>query len=229
MKRRLFKIGLLLLGVLLGGAIVNVAVAWGFAVRQPPTHLVLGWYRRSCTLDNELAIAEKSWFVEAGRAEQSIRRAVTLYAVSSTVRRAGSNYATYIAPWADNRYVAIEGRFGWPALSLVGGKLAAFNQPTGSALTSKWILPIDAFEKSSVHKNFRHGLPLLPLSSGFAINTIFYAAILWLLFFAPDAVRRTIRRRRGLCPACAYPIGTSPVCTECGAVVEPRPPRGGGM
>ena len=59
-------------------------------------------------------------------------------------------------------------------------------------------------------------IPGRPVWSGFAINTIFYAAILWLLFFTPGAVRRTIRRKRGLCPACAYPIGTSPVCTECG-------------
>jgi hypothetical protein len=27
------------------------------------------------------------------------------------------------------------------------------------------------------------------------------------------------RARRGLCPACAYPIGTSPVCTECGKML----------
>ena len=35
------------------------------------------------------------------------------------------------------------------------------------------------------------------------------------------------RRKRGLCPACAYPIGTSPVCTECGAAIQPQ--RGAGM
>jgi hypothetical protein len=57
---------------------------------------------------------------------------------------------------------------------------------------------------------------LIPLGTVLSINTIFYAAILWLLFFAPGAMRRTIRRNRGLCPACGYPIGTSSVCTECG-------------
>ena len=31
--------------------------------------------------------------------------------------------------------------------------------------------------------------------------------------------RRTRRRRRGQCEKCAYPIGVSPVCTECGAAV----------
>ena len=55
---------------------------------------------------------------------------------------------------------------------------------------------------------------------GFAINTIFYAAMLWLLLAVPGFVRRRIRTRRGQCPACAYPIGTSNVCTECGAAVK---------
>ena len=27
---------------------------------------------------------------------------------------------------------------------------------------------------------------------------------------------------RGLCPACSYPVGTSPLCTECGKPVRPR-------
>jgi len=62
-------------------------------------------------------------------------------------------------------------------------------------------------------------LPVSPIWPGFAINTIFYAAILWLLCVAPFALRRRIRARRGLCPACAYPIGTSDVCTECGKTV----------
>jgi hypothetical protein len=52
---------------------------------------------------------------------------------------------------------------------------------------------------------------------GFAINTVFYATILWGLFAAPFALRRRLRVKRGLCPKCAYPVGTSDVCTECGA------------
>src|SRR5262245_36915851 len=52
-------------------------------------------------------------------------------------------------------------------------------------------------------------LPLMPLWPGFAINTVFYAAILWLLFAFPFALRRRRRIKRGLCPACAYPVGDS--------------------
>jgi hypothetical protein len=65
-------------------------------------------------------------------------------------------------------------------------------------------------------------LPYAPMWPGFAINTLFYAGTLWLLFAAPFALRRRRRIKRGLCPKCAYPIGrggTSDVCTECGAAV----------
>ena len=31
-----------------------------------------------------------------------------------------------------------------------------------------------------------------------------------------------LRARRGLCPACAYPVGEAAVCTECGKAVSSR-------
>ena len=62
-------------------------------------------------------------------------------------------------------------------------------------------------------------LPFRPIWPGFAINTVFYAGVLWLLFAAPFALRRRRRIKRGLCPKCAYPVGASDVCTECGKPV----------
>ena len=59
-------------------------------------------------------------------------------------------------------------------------------------------------------------LPLRPLWPGFAVNTLFYAAVLWLLIPGPFVLRRFIRARRGRCPKCAYPMGESAVCSECG-------------
>ncbi len=41
-------------------------------------------------------------------------------------------------------------------------------------------------------------LPPRLIWPGFAFNTIFYAAILWLLVCGPFALRRYIRRKRGL-------------------------------
>ena len=70
-----------------------------------------------------------------------------------------------------------------------------------------WIVP-------SEHR-FRR-LPLRPIWPGLAVNTLSYAALLWLLLFAPSTFRRHVRARRGLCPACGYPVGESAVCSECG-------------
>ncbi|MCA9281548.1 MAG: hypothetical protein H6812_12670 [Phycisphaeraceae bacterium] len=55
---------------------------------------------------------------------------------------------------------------------------------------------------------------LLPL--GTIINTLFYAAILFVLWIAPGVLIRWNRARRGLCRHCAYNITGVAVCPECG-------------
>ncbi len=61
-------------------------------------------------------------------------------------------------------------------------------------------------------------VPVRPFWPGFAVNTIFYAAILWLLIPGPFALRRFVRVKRGRCPACAYDLrhGEHDACPECG-------------
>ena len=66
-------------------------------------------------------------------------------------------------------------------------------------------------------------LPLRPLWPGSAVNTIFYALVLGLLVYGTLVLRRILRYRRGLCPACAYPMGESPTCTECGRALSRTP------
>ena len=59
-------------------------------------------------------------------------------------------------------------------------------------------------------------VPFRLLWPGFAINTFFYAAILWLPF-APFQLRRHLRVKRGLCIKCGYDLRkTSGGCPECG-------------
>ena len=65
-------------------------------------------------------------------------------------------------------------------------------------------------------------MPIRPTGPGFTINTLFYAGILWLLILGPFALRRFLRVRRGLCPKCAYPMGESAVCSECGNKLPQR-------
>lgn len=51
-------------------------------------------------------------------------------------------------------------------------------------------------------------------------NTLTLAAAWWLLLVAPGMSRRALRRRRGLCPTCAYDLRVTPAgspCPECGS------------
>jgi hypothetical protein len=63
-------------------------------------------------------------------------------------------------------------------------------------------------------------LPLRPILSSFAGNSVGYAVVLWALVLGPGTLRRFIRRRRHLCPACGYPVGESELCSECGRAIS---------
>ena len=76
--------------------------------------------------------------------------------------------------------------------------------------------------KGSGSQPWIRAIPLAIWPPGFAVNTFFYAAVLWLLWSGPFRLRRLIRVRRGLCPKCAYPRGEADVCSECG---KPLPGR----
>ncbi len=65
-------------------------------------------------------------------------------------------------------------------------------------------------------------IPLRPIWLGFAFNTLFYGAILWLVIPGPFALRRIIRRKRGVCVTCGYDLrhADHAVCPECGAAIH---------
>jgi hypothetical protein len=111
---------------------------------------------------------------------------------------------------------------GWPARSLRGwGPASAWLEPKmGSRIATT------RQGEGAIVKVRRFGgqdiiylLPWKPIWPGFAINTLFYATMLWALCAVPLALRRRGRMKRGLCPACGYPIGASELCTECGKPV----------
>lgn len=66
-------------------------------------------------------------------------------------------------------------------------------------------------------------LPLRPVWPGLLCNSAFYGTILFALNLP---IRRYVHRRRtraGLCRHCKYPVGVSPVCTECGSPILQTP------
>ncbi|MCL4199365.1 MAG: hypothetical protein KJZ69_17880 [Phycisphaerales bacterium] len=68
-------------------------------------------------------------------------------------------------------------------------------------------------------------LPYRPLWTGVVVNTLVFAMTFSLLVYGPRQIRTRMYRGRGGCPACGYPRGTSPVCTECGEPLPSARPR----
>ena len=128
-------------------------------------------------------------------------------------RPVGSDQATCIDGYAS----------GWPLLSM---RTFWIRDPIAANVPKRIRTGIELSGMPWREGNDITGIRVLPLgiiSIGFAINTIFYAATLsggWLLFAFPFVIRRSRRIKRGLCPACGYPVGTSDVCSECGLRVH---------
>ena len=64
-------------------------------------------------------------------------------------------------------------------------------------------------------------LPYEVLWPGFTINTLLYAAIVWVVWLSPFTARRMIRRKRGHCLKCGYDLrgAEHEACPECGVEV----------
>ena len=99
-----------------------------------------------------------------------------------------------------DRYSIDNVELGWPLRCIAGERWHEWHGPPGMLVASgaQW--------------------PNRVIWSGMAINTVFYALILWLPF-APFVLRRSIRRKRGHCIKCGYDLrgAEHEVCPECGS------------
>ena len=193
MKPRFLTILLLLVA----GAVVNVGVAW-LGCRGPvmtPDRWSLRW---PDTIRLWKEYAPPHW--------PAPRRA-------GTFARGRTTTWSHICIDGDELLefgIVTELQAGWPRRSLCGAFVETMVQPPadwGIWKPRGWILPYQ------------------PIWSGFAVNTLLYTVAMSLTFgaaIAPFALRRHLRTRRGLCPACGYPVGESAVCSECGRAVSSR-------
>ena len=226
---------------LLAGAVVNVAVAWGCAVWvdvgspdwEYGSRYVSRW-RHAEEADTASVFAGEQLSVRRWK-----RAGATLISVERDRRDLGSRggrtpeqlYPTWVDFKVSDQYTSgltnfyhrwLDGR-GWPRLSMwyeLEVRDGTHLQVTGIRGGIQVSLPQRIYR---VHP-LLHGtaLPLLPIWPGFAVNTIFYATTLWLLACGLLAMRRLVRLKRGLCPACGYPMGKSSVCSECGKALPLR-------
>jgi len=227
MKRRLFKLGVFLLA----GAIVNVAVAWSCALWSGPLQSSRYFMLQNVSpaFDEDKAhLEELGWRKIAAQDFFDTKIYQSTTTCSGLTRREllESSLPYEKDPIYQNgvyRECPAERQFfaGWPARSMVG---EMWNGGTGAT----WLNPTWNYRQSLPPWNSQTRfvaerlIPLKPIWLGFALDAMFDASILWLLFMSfqlARRMRRHMRLKRGLCPACKYPIGASPTCTECGTAL----------
>jgi len=223
MKRRLLRLGCLLLL----GATLNVAVAWGCVLRLPP---FMSGNERPMSVDEiadrltRAATEIPNEWIEGTYAAVQSRFGWTSWAVAT----GDPDLSVFVDVDHINASWPVHGLTGHQVFD--GRRSTGYEWATGGALSvPEWFRAKrtgqPALFINPVYARVEF-VPFRPLWPGFAINTLFYAGVLWVLFCGPFALRRMIRRRRGRCPACAYPVGSSPVCTECGASLGNAPSLG---
>jgi len=236
-RRSILRMIALLLAWLVAGATLNVAVAWGLAVKKAP----LGPTPALIPMGLPLSYQEKFqveslgihplpqgddgatyhfWAIRdkyRGFEMKEIREQRITHPSDGRDETRGHSAAFALMVVAGLPRQSLGGVAWRPRLG------AAFNSFeanwTSRSLWINGIGPVGAYSATI--------LPLRPIWPGFAINTLFYAGMLWMLCCGPFALRRMIRRRRGQCAQCAYPIGTSEICTECGTPHAVKPTQAG--
>ncbi len=198
MRRRLLTLAIFLLA----GAVVNVAVAWGIVAYLQTLHIDWAFHE---PVDLEDPESFKWWTTHApdGFANRAIHVMLSSPIRGASILIAGADFEET----ANSVQVMVRLRTGWPMRSMEGAwwKNDGDRIYRGAVEFGDWEANLNIF-------------PLRPFWPGFAINTLFYAAILWLVIPGPFALRRLIRRRRGHCPACGYDLrhGEHEACPECG-------------
>ena len=191
--------------LLLLGAIVNVAVAWGLC-RTP------NWSQPHTKVSPQEG-AQRWWHANA---LETFPRDRELMEVMQWQRFANRYWNMSTFTHGADRYES-----GWPLYALERSYWVRILE----IYQHQHALPLAPWLANWFGTQY---LPMRPIWPGFAINTIFYAAALWLVFGAgPGFVRRRVRRGRGQCLHCGYDLrgqgpgagakaGASRKCPECG-------------
>ena len=230
MKYRRLKLARRIMLFLLLGAIVNIAVAWGCAA--------LVDLRDADTGDDQTDSPTMQWQILRFDALGSTLIDINRYQKSKafllpdTVDLADPSeipeeFQRWLTP-ADRTWMHFSPELrdwqsvllflhGWPLKAMC----CVTTQDFGGA---EMVVHAGLRLPQTPRPSDRHptALPLRPLWPGFAINTLFYAAMLWLLWSTSFALRGVIRRHRGRCCACGYDLrGTDhKVCPECGGLAS---------
>lgn len=213
-----------------GAAVVGPHLIWAMAARAPGCTYEL-WYAlpidepsasetiapgQALPYDDPIAIIE-DW--KEGASEYHMKwdaRTAEAFPGSLAARLVGD---------ASECEVQVHG-VGWPLATVSQVTITPGSFSSGSPLHDTASFEIPWLKGSDPLWDWGNGpvdpihLPYRPNWPGLAINTAFYSGIFAVPLFGIPALRRTLRTRRGRCPACNYDLSATPdgPCPECGAV-----------
>lgn len=216
MKGRILKLVILLLL----GAIINVAVAWGCAVTSP----IVSYHEFKHDLPD--AEAERLWRKYMGKLDEyekdsifgesgSIRGTTKIFLGSMPLGDPVSIYS-----WSATSDIL---QAGWPFRSLEGGDYynVSWEMEIGNTKEHN-LLSLHPLPWPARTYNWYGRVPTKPIWPGFLANTLVYGLFMCGLLYGMRTASRFIRRRRGLCIKCGYDLrgasggGGGGVCPECG-------------
>jgi hypothetical protein len=220
------KRAVLLTLLLLAAAMLNVVVAWGCA-RWDETHRVDSWEHTVATAvprDAQEYLGDPRFDLGFGPDRES--------GFSKTVQSSMACTVVTYSRWHDSdsplgySHSQSLHQYGFPFRSMQRAE-REWHNPAAFPEFAFWRVPdsrggwpiappADQQDLFGVtYTPPAHVYPITPIWTGFGLNTLVYAVAILCLFKARTA-RAWLRRRRNLCPKCAYPRGVSAVCTECG-------------
>ncbi|GAB5495759.1 MAG: hypothetical protein Phyf2KO_08390 [Phycisphaerales bacterium] len=97
---------------------------------------------------------------------------------------------------------------------------SSYSEPDIGALAG-WYLGVSSTQSFFIRNEVRLPLRVIPL--GFAVNWVFWTAVVLLIGWAPGALRRRNRVSKGLCIRCKYELAGLTTCPECGTQSTPKP------
>ena len=246
MKPRIFKLARRIALLLLLGAILNVAVAWGCAALHPYGYPLPFGHRQLPTGNHWIVMRSQTFGVARICSDVPAGSYTTSPGMDDVPPEELLSDWSRIRPPVLPADSAIKARFvsgrniiggptqtlvdqacGWPLLSMWcgWGDPASYTYNLFSNPKQPIVSGIDC-SPPNANKYSVRGLPLGVLWNGFAINTVFYAG---LCAFGPGLIRSARgawRLDRGRCPQCGYDLrekGQQPTrymlrrgCPECG-------------
>jgi hypothetical protein len=216
------------------GVVMSYSAAWTLAYRSGAnevveyvTDVLWGDVDAPATEEERAIVSAHGWNPHEPSEGFGYRLYATTFRLRTEITVFHEEWESPEAHWPHTAE-AIRMRSGWPLRSTEHWRWRSAGRRDGEVWGSD-----EGIEVAVVGRYIFPGLqsvtwlPLRPLWISLTINSAFYGALLWVIWFTPGAMKRSRRRRRGRCVKCGYDLrGRSDdrsACPECGAAMCARP------